>query len=132
MEPTRSRPMSPHATIYKPPVAMLASITHRLTALFISIVGPVLLIWFLVSAASGPEAYQYFISFTSSWFGTLVLFSLTWCVAQHFASGLRHLFMDAGYGFNLQTSTKTAKLTYVFSTLVTVILWTVTIFKDWI
>lgn len=109
---------------------MLTSITHRLTALAMSLVGMLILTWFLVAVAAGPEAYDTFVGFASSWFGTFVLFSLSWCVAQHLASGVRHMFMDVGAGFDLRTSARTAKLTFAFSLTMTVIFWTILTLKD--
>ena len=39
-----------------------------------------------------------------SWFGYLVLFGFTYCVMYHLCNGIRHLFWDAGYGFELETA----------------------------
>lgn len=84
-----------------------------------------ILTWNLLSVAMGDQAYDQFRSFASSWFGTLILSSLTWSILQHFASGMRHLVMDLGKGFKVKSSNRTALATYIFSFLMTVILWTI-------
>lgn len=82
-----------------------------------------MLAFYLLSIAQGPEAYSRFLDFSRSWIGTVILFGLTWCFCQHFASGLRHLFMDTGKGLHLQASNKTARATYVFSFGMTLVIW---------
>ncbi|AYM14715.1 MULTISPECIES: succinate dehydrogenase, cytochrome b556 subunit [Agrobacterium] len=125
MASNRNRPTSPHASLYRLPIGMRTSIIHRLTAVALSAVGTPILTWYLLSIAMGEQAYDQFRSFASSWIGTFVLFGLTWSILQHFASGMRHLVMDFGKGFKLKSSNRTALATYVFSFLLTVILWTV-------
>ncbi|MCP1845948.1 succinate dehydrogenase / fumarate reductase cytochrome b subunit [Bradyrhizobium sp. USDA 4524] len=124
MNPKIERPLSPYTTIYRPPTAMKASITHRLTAIVMYFGGMPLLTWYLLSVAMGPNSYRQFESFAGSWFGTFVLFSLTWCVCQHLASGLRHLILDLGFGFENRTSRRSAIATFAFSLTMTVVLWT--------
>ncbi|MBV8978656.1 MAG: succinate dehydrogenase, cytochrome b556 subunit [Alphaproteobacteria bacterium] len=101
--PQRARPLSPHLTIYRWPVAMATSITHRATGIALS-AGTVLLAWWLVAAASGPEAYAAFAAAADSIPGRIVLFGLVWSLAYHLLSGIRHLAWDLGYGFELRTA----------------------------
>ena len=64
---THNRPLSPHLQIYKPIPTMIMSIMHRITggALYF---GTLLVLWWLVAAASG-EAYFNWVN----WFmGTLI------------------------------------------------------------
>ena len=57
--PVRARPLSPHLGIYRPMLTMMMSIVHRITggALYF---GTLLLAWWLIAAATGPEAYGLF------------------------------------------------------------------------
>ena len=92
------RPLSPHAGIYRWPITMVASILNRITGCAIS-VGTLLLVWWLVAAASGPQAFALVQEFLISPLGLLLLFGWTLALFYHFWSGLRHLAWDAGYGF---------------------------------
>ncbi|HXE17954.1 MAG TPA: succinate dehydrogenase, cytochrome b556 subunit, partial [Stellaceae bacterium] len=51
-----ARPLSPHLQIYKWPLAMATSILHRATGIALAI-GTVFLVWWLVAAAMGEQAY---------------------------------------------------------------------------
>lgn len=99
----RERPRSPHMTIYRPPVTMVTSITHRITGLGLAL-GTVLIAWWLISAASGLEAYGVFTAFCSSILGQLILFGFVLALCYHLCNGIRHLAWDLGYGFNIRTA----------------------------
>ena len=49
------RPLSPHLQIYRMPMTAVMSIFHRATGVGL-LVGAVLLIWWLLAAATGPES----------------------------------------------------------------------------
>jgi succinate dehydrogenase / fumarate reductase, cytochrome b subunit len=92
------RPLSPHLQIYRWYLSMALSIAHRASGIVLS-GGLVLLTWWLVAMARGPEAFATVQGVVGSWFGALVLFGLTYVAFHHLASGVRHLAFDAGYGF---------------------------------
>jgi succinate dehydrogenase / fumarate reductase cytochrome b subunit len=94
-----SRPLSPHLQIYKWPVSMALSISHRITGIGLSI-GTLLLTWWLVAAAAGDKAFAGVQGFLGSWFGVFLL--LCWAAALlfHLFTGIRHLVWDAGLGFD--------------------------------
>lgn len=97
------RPLSPHLTIYRWPVTMMTSITHRVTGMGLG-VGAVVLAWWLFSISNGPEGYAAFYSYAVSPLGLLVLFGLTWALCFHMLNGIRHLAWDLGYGFAKTTA----------------------------
>jgi len=113
------RPLSPHLSIYRWQVTMLASITHRATGLAL-MVGALALAWWLVSVSNGPEGYESFMSLANTPIGWLVLFGFTWSLAFHMLNGIRHLAWDLGYGFNKVTATQTGSLVYVLSMVIAV------------
>ncbi len=117
--PDKGRPLSPHLTIYRWQVTMLASITHRLTGMALA-VGALVLAWWLVSISNGPEGYDSFMSVAGSPLGLLVLFLFAWALAFHMLNGVRHLAWDLGYGFNKVTATQTGSLVYILSLVVAV------------
>jgi succinate dehydrogenase / fumarate reductase cytochrome b subunit len=96
--PNPGRPLSPHLTIYRWPVTMMTSITHRATGIAMA-VGMLILAWWLVSISNGPEGYDRFHMVMDSPLGILVLFGLTWSLCFHLCNGIRHLAWDFGYGF---------------------------------
>ncbi len=96
---------------------MAASITHRATGTALS-AGMALLAWWLIAAASGPEAYALFARAAGHPVGQVVLFGLLWSLSFHLLNGIRHLAWDLGYGFKVPTARLTGALVYVFSLLI--------------
>jgi succinate dehydrogenase / fumarate reductase cytochrome b subunit len=115
----RARPMSPHLTIYRWQVTMLASITHRVTGAGLG-VGALVLVWWLVAISNGPEGYENFMSYAGTPLGLLILFGFIWALAFHLLNGIRHLVWDLGYGFEKRTATQTGSLVYVLSVVLAV------------
>lgn len=118
----RARPMSPHLTVYRFRPTMAMSILHRITggALYF---GTVLVAWWLVAAASGPESFATASAAAGSILGRLVLFAYSWTLLHHMAGGIRHLVWDTGRGLEKETSTKFAIGTLIASLAGTVLLW---------
>lgn len=121
--PLAPRPLSPHLSIWKWKVHMLVSILHRATGNALAFGGVVLFLWWLIAAASGPEAYLVFMGAATGWFGILVGVGLTWVFFQHMASGARHLVMDAGQALDLATSRTFATMTMVVAVVLTALVW---------
>ena len=95
--PLRPRPISPHLQIYKPMLTMMMSIVHRITGAALYF-GMLLIAWWLIAAASGPNAYGNFEWFMGSLIGRLMLFGYTWALLHHMLGGIRHLIWDTGHG----------------------------------
>jgi succinate dehydrogenase / fumarate reductase, cytochrome b subunit len=118
-----ARPLSPHLSIWKWRVTMAISIMHRATGTALAVGGVVLFLWWLVAAATGPEAYACFYTVAHSWFGALVGVGLTWSFFQHMLSGIRHLYMDTGAGFALDAARRSAIMVFVGAVLLTALTW---------
>jgi succinate dehydrogenase / fumarate reductase cytochrome b subunit len=116
------RPLSPHLQIYKPQLTSVLSISHRATGVALSI-GAVLLVWWLVAAATGDEAYAAAQGFWHSWLGLLVLLGFTFSLFFHLCNGIRHLFWDAGYGFELKQTYLSGLAVLATSAALTLIAW---------
>jgi succinate dehydrogenase / fumarate reductase cytochrome b subunit len=110
----KARPVSPHLQIWRWTITMAASITHRATGLALA-GGTLFLVWWLIAAASGPEAYAVFARVAGHPVGEIIVFGLIWALAFHLLNGIRHLAWDLGYGFRMSTSRLTAALAYGFS-----------------
>ena len=95
-----NRPLSPHITIYRPQLNSITSIMTRITGNAL-IVGSLLITWWLVAAAAGPDAFATADAVLTSWFGDLVMLLSLWALWYHLLAGLRHLYWDTGRGFDL-------------------------------
>lgn len=100
-----NRPLSPHLQIYRPQITSITSILTRITGNAL-IVGSLLIVWWIVAAATGPEAFARADAVLTSWPGDLVLFGSVWALWYHTLAGVRHLIWDAGYGLELETAEK--------------------------
>lgn len=99
---SENRPLSPHLQVYRPQLTSILSILHRLTGVALA-VGTLLLVYWLVAAASGPEAFAQAQGLIGSILGRLLLLGWTFALFYHLCNGIRHLYWDAGYGFELST-----------------------------
>ena len=123
MADTKPRPLSPHLTVWRWGPHMAVSIVHRVTGAGLATVGLAVLAWWLTAIAAGPQAYGDFVAAASHPAGLVVLIGLTWAFFQHLFSGVRHLVMDSGAGFELDTNKRFAIFTIVGSLLLTGALW---------
>jgi succinate dehydrogenase / fumarate reductase cytochrome b subunit len=97
-----ARPLSPHLSIFRPLITMVMSIVHRITG-----------------------GALYFGMLFGSWLGRLMLFGFTWALIHHLLGGIRHLFWDAGIGFEPRVATMTAWAILVGSIGLTLLVWIV-------
>ena len=123
MNSKAERPLSPHLTIWKWGPHMTVSILHRVTGGAITIAGLAVLAWWLVSIAGGDPVYADFAKVAQSPAGMIVLVGLTWAFWQHFFSGLRHLVLDTGAGYELKVNRFWAIMTLVGSLTATADTW---------
>lgn len=94
------RPLSPHLQIYRPQLGSMTSIFTRITGNAL-LVAALLIVWYFMAAASGPEAFARADAVITSWFGDLIMFGSLWAIWYHLLAGLRHLHWDSGRGFDL-------------------------------
>lgn len=118
------RPLSPHLQIYRLTLTMMMSIVHRATGAALY-AGTLLVAWWLIAAATGPNAYAGVQWFMGSLVGLLVLFGYTWALIHHMLGGIRHLIWDAGHGFGPLEREWLARATVVGSVGITLVLWVV-------
>lgn len=94
-----SRPLSPHLQVYRWYLTMALSIAHRVTGAGLA-VGLLLLTWWLLALAGGPDSFATVRAVMDNWFGGLVLFGFTLFLWFHALNGVRHLVWDTGYGLD--------------------------------
>jgi len=119
-----NRPLSPHLQIYRLPLLAMLSILHRATGVALS-VGALYLATWVIYAASNPTAYALFQSFNTSIVGRIVLGGWLFCGFFHLFNGIRHLFWDAGYGFDLKDADRSAWIVIGLSIVASVISWVI-------
>jgi succinate dehydrogenase / fumarate reductase cytochrome b subunit len=120
----RARPLSPHLQIYKPMLTMVMSIVHRITGMVLYF-GMLLLAWWLIAAAAGPNAYSNFEWFMGSLIGRLVLLGYTWALLHHMLGGIRHLIWDTIHGLEPVEREMLTLATLVGSISLTLVVWVV-------
>jgi succinate dehydrogenase / fumarate reductase cytochrome b subunit len=116
------RPLSPHLSIYRPMLTMMMSIAHRVSGVGNS-VGFLLLTWWLVAIAAGPEPYAAVSAFFGSIAGRALLFLFSWSLIHHMLGGIRHLIWDTGVGLDRLSIELFAWATIIGSIALTVLLW---------
>ena len=121
---SQPRPLTPHLRIYRLTLTMMMSIAHRITGASLYL-GTLLLAWWLLAAAKGPETYATFQDFADGWSGKVILFGYTWAIIHHLLGGLRHLVWDTGRGFDLPTANFMARATLIGSVALTALVWIV-------
>jgi succinate dehydrogenase / fumarate reductase cytochrome b subunit len=119
---TNNRPLSPHLQVYRPQLTSVLSILHRLTGIALAL-GTLLLVWWLIAAATGPTAFDNVQSFIGSIFGRVLLFGWSFALFYHLCNGIRHLVWDSGRGFEISSAYASGWLVVIASTVLTVISW---------
>jgi succinate dehydrogenase subunit C (EC 1.3.5.1) len=97
------RPLSPHLQIYRPQMTSFSSIMTRITGNGI-IVGVLLLVWWLLAAATSPAYFDFVNAIATSWFGDLVFTLSLLGVWYHYLAGIRHLIWDTGRYMDIKTA----------------------------
>jgi succinate dehydrogenase / fumarate reductase cytochrome b subunit len=120
--PARARPLSPHLTIYRPPITMTMSIVHRITGAALYF-GTLLFAWWLIAASVSESYFDFVNGIYGSWIGRLVLFGYTWALIHHMFGGIRHLVWDTGAGLEKHAASKIAWATLAGSVVLTLAIW---------
>ena len=119
-----NRPLSPFmiGPYYRPQWTSMLSIAHRITGCALA-VGAVLIVWWLLGAASGPDYFATADWVVTSWLGQLVLFGCLWALLYHFCNGIRHLIWDTGLLLEVEKAELAGKMTVVVSVVLTLLVW---------
>ena len=116
------RPLSPHLQVYRFQWNMMLSMLHRFTGVALG-VGTLLLAWWLIAAAAGPEPYAVVQAFVYSIPGRFVLLGFTFSLFYHLCNGVRHLVWDVGCGFDLRVAAAWGWIVLVAAVVLTVMSW---------
>jgi succinate dehydrogenase / fumarate reductase, cytochrome b subunit len=113
-------PLSPHIQIYRWHISSLVSISHRITGIINIIAITLICIWVSLLVL-GDTNYNLINLFLNTIIGKFIALSLVWSFSFQMLSEIRHLLMDMGYGFELQT-TRITGLVVIFGSFVLTIL----------
>ena len=113
-------PLSPHIQIYRWHISSLVSISHRITGI-INIIAITLICFWASLLFLGESKYETIDFFLNSLVGKFIILGLTWSFLFQILSEIRHLIMDLGYGFEIQTSKITGLIVIIGSIILTII-----------
>ena len=115
-------PLSPHLQIYRWQISSLISITHRITGI-LNFLGLIFISAWISSAGISENLFECFSVFLKSFIGRFILIGFTWSISYHLLSGIRHLFWDLGYGYEIKTANFSGILVILSSLILTIVLW---------
>ena len=115
-------PLSPHIQIYRWHISSLVSISHRITGIINIIAITLICIWASMLIL-GDSSYSVINLFFNSLLGKFFAIGLAWSFSFQILSEIRHLIMDMGYGFELQTTRITGLMVIFGSFLLTILIY---------
>lgn len=119
-----NRPLSPHLTIYRPQISSVLSILHRISGV-VNYLGMVVILWWLTTIAFLPQdpTQTWIWELANCGIGKFIIFCWSFSVFFHLCTGIRHLFWDMGYGFDVKVMEKTGWLAVIMAITLTSIAW---------
>jgi len=115
-----NRPLSPHLQIYRPQLTSMTSILTRITGNAL-LLGSLLIVWWLLAAASSPAYFEFVDNILTCWIGKLIMLGSIWAIWYHLLAGLRHLYWDTGRGLEIEVAEKLGWAVIIGSVLATII-----------
>tara|TARA_Y100000816_G_C25979299_1_gene511241 strand:- start:438 stop:830 length:393 start_codon:yes stop_codon:yes gene_type:complete len=116
------KPLSPHIQIYSWHISSLVSISHRITGI-INIIAITVICFWSCWLILGENNYDFLNYFLGSLISKFIILGVVWSFSFQTLSEIRHLIMDMGYGFELQTTKVTGLLVILGSLVLTVIIY---------
>ncbi|PWG63751.1 succinate dehydrogenase, cytochrome b556 subunit [Sediminicurvatus halobius] len=117
-----NRPLSPHLQVYRLPFTALTSISHRISGT-LNAAGSLVLVYWVVAVSAGPDTYATAQGFLGSLPVQVLMFLWSFGLFYHLCNGIRHLFWDVGYGFELDTAQRSGQAAIGAAALLTVFAW---------
>lgn len=129
---TPERPLSPHLQVYRPQITTVLSILHRITGVILAFGAFGLAAWLLVLSESVTGDVRYigydydeFMGLVASIPGRILIAGFSYCLIYHLLNGIRHMFWDAGKGFEIKQFYASGWAVVVLSFVLTAGLWAV-------
>ncbi len=115
-------PLSPHLQIYRWQISSLVSIFHRITGI-INVMGLTIICLWIGLLFFGESRYRLINIFFQSYFGKVFIMGFVWSYSFNLLSGIRHLILDLGYGYEIKTANISGIIVIVGSLVLTVLMW---------
>jgi succinate dehydrogenase / fumarate reductase, cytochrome b subunit len=119
-----NRPLSPFmiGPYYRPQITSMMSIAHRLTGMGLAL-GALMVVWWLLAAATDPGYFDTIDDLWTSWLGHLVWLGLTLAFSYHLLNGIRHLVWDTGRGLDLPSVERGGLAVLAGTVVLTAVIW---------
>jgi len=91
------------------PLPALTSITHRISGVIL-VAGAAVLLWLLDESLASEEGFNAVAAMADSMMCKLIVWGVLSALIYHCVAGVKHLFMDLGYGEDLEGGITAAKL----------------------
>jgi len=114
MKNSGQRPVYLNLLQIRLPIGGILSIAHRITGVLLVVAIP-LFLYLLHLLNGGVEGFTQALTLLQSIPGKIITTLTTWVLIQHSLSGIRHLMMDMGYGYDLSVARFTANAAFVIS-----------------
>jgi succinate dehydrogenase / fumarate reductase cytochrome b subunit len=119
--------LSPHLQIYRWQYTMALSILHRATGVALS-VGMLLLVYWLLALASGPEAYADARIVFAHPLTRVLLVAFSFAFFYHLCNGVRHLVWDTGRGLERKAARTSGWIAFLAAVAATLLFWALVTF----
>ncbi len=94
--PQKNMPLSPHLSVYRWQLPMVASLAHRASGMVLALFVPVYL-FLLTGLTSSPEEFSRMVDWMHAWPGSLILWLTGVALFYHMVNGIRFILLDAGW-----------------------------------
>jgi succinate dehydrogenase / fumarate reductase cytochrome b subunit len=120
--PARSRPLSPHLSIYRFTLTMANSVIHRGTGMAMY-AGTLLIVLWLGAAALGEGPFALVSAVYGFWLVQVVFFLATWALFHHMLGGIRHFVWDSIHALDPVGRETITRVQWALSILLTLGAW---------
>jgi len=103
------RPVNLDLTTFRFPITAIASILHRVTGVVLFF-GSFILLALLGLSLESEAGFADTLTLLENGFVAFIVWGVLAALAYHFVAGLKHLFMDMGYGETLESGPLFAKV----------------------
>jgi succinate dehydrogenase / fumarate reductase cytochrome b subunit len=116
------RPLSPHLQVYRPQMTSVLSIFHRMAGAALAI-GTLMVVWWLVAAASGEKYYYTAMAFAETPLGLFMIFGWSVALFYHMCNGVRHLIWDTAHLMDIEKATRAGYAVLLMTAVLTALVW---------
>ena len=109
MATSSDRPVNLDLTTFRFPITAIASILHRVSGVILFF-GSFILMALLGMSLDNEAGFADALALLDNGFFAFIIWGVLATLAYHFVAGVKHLFMDMGYGETLETGPIFAKI----------------------